>query len=74
MKHAVEISAQNLVDKYISTYTFICIIHECVCVCVCVCVDIYIYTEDACGVMVTIKGNEHSNPSSYTGQDCLHFT
>ena len=35
--------------------------------------DMYVFNDDACSVMVIIKGNGHGDPSSNPGQGGLHF-
>ena len=45
-----------------------------VCMYVCVYIYIYIYIGGACGVMVIVIGNGHSDASSNPGRDRLHFT
>ena len=37
-------------------------------------VQTYYKKKSACGVMVTIIGNGHSDPSSKLGEGCLHVT
>ena len=53
-------------------------IHICVCVYMnmyrCMHSHMYIYVCDVCGVMITILGNGHNDPSSNPGQGCIDFT